>query len=69
VALTASTLEKRFGIYRPAAQQFMADHQQEIEAHAQTHAITAPAHNRGLPEGLWETIKQMIADEQEGGLP
>jgi D-alanyl-D-alanine dipeptidase len=69
VALTASTLEKRFGIYRPAAQQFVADHQQEIEQHAQTHGITAPAHNRGLPPAIWETIKQMIADQQEGDLP
>jgi hypothetical protein len=62
VALTASTLEKRFGIYRPAAQQFMANHQTEIEAHTQTHSITAPAHNRGVPDQVWEMLKERAAD-------
>jgi len=64
IALTASTLEKRFSIYRPAAQQFMADHQTEIAAHAQAHAITAPAHNHGVPDPVWEILKQQVADPQ-----
>lgn len=62
VALSASTLEKRFGIYRPAAQQFMADHQAEIAAHAQAHAITAPAHNRSVLEFVWEILKERAAE-------
>jgi hypothetical protein len=62
VALSASTLEKRFGIYRPAAQQFMADHQQEITAHAQAHAITAPAHNRSVLEFVWEILKERATE-------
>ena len=62
VALSASTLEKRFGIYRPAAQQFMAEHQAEIAAHAQAHAITAPAHNRSVLEFVWEILKERTAE-------
>jgi hypothetical protein len=62
VAISATTLERRFGIYRPAAQQFIADHQAEIEQHAQAHAITAPTHNRGVPDQVWEILKQQSAE-------
>lgn len=64
IALSASTLEKRFGIYRPAAQQFMAEHQAAIAAHAQAHGITAPAHNRSVPDPVWEILKEQVADQQ-----
>jgi hypothetical protein len=54
VALSASTLEKRFGLFRPTAKAFLEAHQQEIEQHNQAHNITTPAHNRSVPDRVWE---------------
>jgi hypothetical protein len=58
VALTAATLEKRFGIHRQMAQQFMADQHQQIAAHTQAHGITSQAHNRSVPDQVWDTLKE-----------
>ena len=57
VALSASTLEKRFGLFRPTAKAFLEAHQQEVDAHNQAHAITAPAHNRSVPDPVWDALK------------
>ena len=43
----------------------MAEHQAEIAVHAQAHAITAPAHNRGVPDPVWEILKELVAREQD----
>lgn len=62
VALTAATLEKRFGIHRQMAQQFTADQQAQIAAHLQAHGITSQAHNRGVPDQVWEQLKQQASE-------
>lgn len=63
VALTGTTLEKRFGIHRQMAQQFMADQHQQIAAHTQAHGITSQAHNRSVPDPIWATLKQQAAQD------
>ena len=58
VALSVSTLEKRFGLFRPTAKAWLEAHQQEVEQHNQAHRITAPTHNRSVPDEVWETLKE-----------
>ena len=57
VALSASTLEKRFGLFRPTAKAFLEAHQHQVEQHNLVHAITGPAHNRSVPDEVWDTLK------------
>ena len=61
VALSATVLEKRFGLFRPTAKAWLQTHQQEVEDHNVRHGITAPTHNRGVPEHVWEQIKQQAS--------
>lgn len=58
IALSASILEKRFGLFRPTAKAFIETHQPAIDAHNQAHQITAAAHNRSVPDSVWEYLKE-----------
>jgi hypothetical protein len=58
VALSASTLETRFGLFRPTAKAWMQAHQSEVDQHNLAHAITSRIHNRDVPNHVWDTLKE-----------
>jgi hypothetical protein len=36
----------------------MTDQHQQIAAHTQAHGITSQAHNRSVPDQVWDTLKE-----------
>jgi hypothetical protein len=58
IALTVSVLERRFGVFRATAKAWLEANQHEVEQHNQAQGITATAHNRSVPDLVWDILKE-----------